>query len=153
MSKRSAGLIMYRRHAAGYEVFLVHPGGPFWARKDLGAWSIPKGELDPEEPPLEAAKREFREETGFTPVGPFLDLGQAKQNSGKLVLAWAFEGDCDPEALTSLPCQIEWPPRSGRVLEFPEIDRGDWFSFDLAHGKLLSGQTIFLERLAAALQA
>ena len=111
------------------------------------------GELGPEELPLEAAKREFREETGFTPVAPFLDLGEAKHKSGKLVLAWAFAGDCEPAALTSIPCQIEWPPRSGRILEFPEIDRGDWFSFALAHQKLLSAQTIFLERLAAALPA
>ena len=151
MSKCSAGLIMYRQHAADYEVFLVHPGGPFWAKKDLGAWSIPKGELDPEELPLEAAQREFREETGFPSIGPFLDLGQARQTSGKVVLAWAFEGDCDPDDLRSISCKMEWPPRSKRMLEFPEIDRGGWFPFAVAQEKLLAGQAIFLERLAAAL--
>ena len=152
MPKRSAGLILYRRRNDGHEVFLVHPGGPFWVKKDLGVWSIPKGELEAEEPPLAAARREFREETGFTAAGPFLDLGEARQKNGKIVLASAFEGDCNPDDLTSVSCRIEWPPRSKRILEFPEIDRGGWFSFPAAHEKILAGQAIFLDRLAAALQ-
>ena len=151
MPKHSAGLLMYRTQAGITEVFLVHPGGPFWARKDAGAWSIPKGELDPGESPLEAAQREFREETGFHSAGPFLDLGEARQRSGKIVAAWAFAGDCNPADLTSTTCEIEWPPRSKRRVTIPEIDRGAWFPFASAHEKILSGQQVFLTRLAAAL--
>jgi predicted NUDIX family NTP pyrophosphohydrolase len=110
MSKRSAGLMLYRRRNTELEVFLVHPGGPFWAHKDFGAWSIPKGEYLDGEDPLDAAKREFTEETGFAAQGPFLDLGDLKQPSGKLVSAWAFEGDCDPEKLKSNTFTLEWPP-------------------------------------------
>ncbi len=153
MPKRSAGLILYRKQGDSHEVFLVHPGGPFWAKKDLGAWSIPKGELNAGEPPLHAAPREFREETGFLADGPFLELGEARQTSGKVVLAWAFEGDCDPDQLTSISCQIEWPPRSKRLLEIPEIDRGAWFSIADAYGKILAGQRVFLDRLSSALQS
>ena len=115
MPKRSAGLLMYRRHNRQLEVLLVHPGGPFWAKKDLGAWSISKGEYVEGELPLEAAKREFQEETGFPAAGDFLELGTVQQASGKVVSAWAFEGDCDPSKLVSNLCQIEWPPRSGRM--------------------------------------
>jgi predicted NUDIX family NTP pyrophosphohydrolase len=141
--KRSAGLLMYR----GREVFLVHPGGPFWAKKDLGAWSICKGEYVDGEPPLEAAKREFQEETGFVAEGDFLDLGTVKQAGGKLVSAWAFAGDCDPAQLISNRCQVEWPPRSGRMIEIPEVDRGAWFSMSEARERILKSQTPFLDRL------
>lgn len=128
MPKRSAGLIMYRMRDGDLEVLLVHPGAPFWANKDLGAWTIPKGEYGEEEQPLDAAKREFHEETGFVAEGIFLELGTVKQNGVKLVSAWAFEGDYDPSNLVSNLYQIEWPPHSGKRTEFPEIDRGRWFA-------------------------
>jgi len=128
MAKQSAGLLMYRSRDGQLEVFLVHPGGPFWAKKDLGAWSISKGEYVAGEPALEAAKREFQEETGFPAEGDFLSLGQVQQAGGKVVTAWAFEGDCDPSQLISNRCEIEWPPHSGRKMEIAEVDRGDWFS-------------------------
>src|SRR5262245_34698214 len=120
MPKRSAGLLMYRARPSGVEVFLVHPGGPIWAKKDLASWTIPKGEHNDTEDPLEAAKREFREETGFIAQGPFAHLGEVRQASGKLVAAWAMEGDCDPAQLVSNTCSIEWPPGSGKKLEIPE---------------------------------
>jgi predicted NUDIX family NTP pyrophosphohydrolase len=142
---------MYRWREAVLEVFLVHPGGPFWAKKDMGAWSIPKGELEPGEEPLEVAKREFREETGFAPHGQFLELGTIKQAGGKIVTAWAFEGDCDPTRLTSNLCQVEWPPRSGRVIEFPEVDRGNWFSIAAAREHILKSQKPLLDMLCTAL--
>jgi predicted NUDIX family NTP pyrophosphohydrolase len=148
MSKQSAGLLMYRRGHQQIEVFLVHPGGPFWAKKDLGAWSIPKGGYGDEEQPREAAKREFREETGFTAEGDFLDLGEVQQSGGKRVVAWAFQGDCDPAALTSNLCHVEWPPRSGRKIEIPEVDRGAWFSLNEARKRILKSQEPFLDRLA-----
>ncbi len=147
MAKRSAGLLMYRQRDGQLEVFLVHPGGPFWAKKDLGAWSVSKGEYADDELPLEAAKREFREETGFAPAGEFVELGTVQQ-SGKLVTAWAFEGDCDPEDLVSDRFQMEWPPRSGRLAEFPEVDRGAWFSMSAAKERILKSQLPFLDRLA-----
>ena len=130
MPKRSAGLLMYRWKQDGIEVFLVHPGGPYWANKDLGAWTIPKGEYDNDEEPFAAAQREFFEETGFTPDGEFLGLGEVRQRSGKLVTAWAFLGDCDPTQLKSNSCEIEWPPKSGKQLQIPEIDRGRWFAIN-----------------------
>ena len=147
MAKRSAGLLLYRRGAHGLEVFLVHPGGPFWAKKDLGAWSIPKGEYGEDEDPLAAARREFTEETGFAVSGPFVELGTIRQASGKLVSAWAVEGDCDPAALVSNLCEIEWPPRSGRRLEIPEVDRGEWFSLEGAGQRILDSQRPLLELL------
>ena len=147
MSKRSAGLLMYRRRAGQFEVFLVHPGGPFWAKKDLGAWSLPKGEYDESEQPLEAAKREFEEETGVAARGDFLALGEVKQAGGKVVSAWGFEGDCEPGKLTSNLCRLEWPPRSGRFVEFPEVDRGEWFSLVDARQRILKSQQPFLDRL------
>ena len=150
MAKRSAGLLMYRRDP-GLEVFLVHPGGPFWAKKDMGAWSICKGEYAEGELPLEAAKREFQEETGFTAQGNFLELGVVQQAGGKFVSAWAFEGDCDPGKLISNRCQVEWPPRSGRMIEIPEVDRGGWFSIDAARERILKSQTPFLDRLSQML--
>jgi predicted NUDIX family NTP pyrophosphohydrolase len=132
MAKRSAGLLMYRRKRDEIEVFLVHPGGPYWTNKDQGAWTIPKGEYGDDEEPLAAAQREFFEETGFAANGEFLSLGEVRQRSGKLVTAWAFRGDCDPMQLKSNTCEIEWPPKSGKCLQIPEIDRGQWFTMDEA---------------------
>jgi predicted NUDIX family NTP pyrophosphohydrolase len=152
MPKRSAGLILFRRTGAGVEVFLVHPGGPFWARKDAGSWSIPKGEYTGGaggEDALAAAKREFQEETGFTANGNFIALGELKQPGGKIVSAWAVEGDCDPAQLRSNTFQMEWSPRSGRQMEVPEVDCGGWFSIESARTKLLKGQLGFLDRLVA----
>jgi predicted NUDIX family NTP pyrophosphohydrolase len=148
MAKRSAGLLLYRRNEHGLEVFLVHPGGPHWSKKDLGAWSIPKGEYTDAEDPLAAAKREFLEETGFTVDGIFVALGSIKQIGGKVVSVWALEGDCDPAKLTSNLCQLQWPPRSGKKIEFPEVDRGAWFSLQEAHDRILASQSPMLMRLA-----
>jgi predicted NUDIX family NTP pyrophosphohydrolase len=151
MPKRSAGLLMYRRHNRDLEVFLVHPGGPFWAGKDLGAWSIPKGEYVDGEQPLEAARREFQEETGFAALGSFLELGAVTQASGKVVSVWAFEGDCDPGNLVSNRFELEWPPRSGRLIDIPEVDRGDWFSISAARERILKSQAPILDRLSQRL--
>jgi len=147
MAKRSAGLLMYRHRGDRVEVLLAHPGGPFWAKKDLGAWSIPKGEFDSDEDSLRAAKREFEEETGVTPEGDFIALGAQKQAGGKIVMAWAVEGNCDAPGLKSNTFSMEWPPRSGRMAEFPEVDRWGWFSVDEAREKILAGQKAFLEKL------
>jgi predicted NUDIX family NTP pyrophosphohydrolase len=149
MPKRSAGLLMYRRRDDHVEVLLAHPGGPFWAKKDLGAWSIPKGELDSDEDLLLAAKREFEEETGLVPEGTFIALDELKQPGGKIVTAWAFEGYCDASQLKSNTFSMEWPPRSGRMAEFSEVDRWEWFSLDEAGKRILAGQKVFLERLLA----
>lgn len=153
MAKQSAGLLMFRHRNGATEVFLVHPGGPFWAKKDLGAWTIPKGEYTADERPLDAAIREFTEETGFPAEGSFLELGTIKQPGGKLVSVWAFEGDRDPVALVSSTFQMEWPPRSGRQAEFPEVDRGAWFSFAEAHQRILQSQVLALDMLAERLGA
>jgi predicted NUDIX family NTP pyrophosphohydrolase len=150
MPKRSAGLIMYRRRLGDLEVFLVHPGGPFWANKDKGAWSIPKGEYIEGEERLEAAKREFQEETSFTAAGPFLELGTIRQAGGKIVTAWAFEGACDPADLRSNVCQTEWPPRSGRQIEIPEVDRARWFSIPQAREHILKSQEPLLDAFCKA---
>lgn len=147
--KRSAGLVMYRRREGRLEVFLVHPGGPFWVKKDHGAWMIPKGEYMNGESGLDTAKREFQEETGFLPAGEFVELGMVQQFGGKLVSAWAFEGDCDPEQLVSNTCEIEWPPRSGRKMEIAEVDRGRWFSIAEAREYILKSQEPFLDRIEA----
>jgi predicted NUDIX family NTP pyrophosphohydrolase len=147
MAKRSAGLLMYRRRDGEVEVFLVHPGGPFWAKKDVGAWSIPKGEYSEGEDPLKAARREFTEETGFEADGDFIDLGTIRQAGGKLVSVWAVEGDCDPAELRSNTCMIEWPPRSGRQLEIPEVDRGAWFGIEEARQRVLKSQTPMIDLL------
>ena len=152
MPKRSAGLLMYRGMGDELEVFLVHPGGPLWAKKDKGAWTIPKGEYEEDENPLAAARREFEEETGFHAAGEFVDLGWVKQKSGKIVTGWAFEGNCDPDMLISNTCEIEWPPRSGRRLEIPEVDRGSWFSLDEARKYIRAEQEKLLDRLQDALQ-
>lgn len=151
MPKRSAGILLYRRNHDELQVFLVHPGGPFWAKKDLGAWTIPKGEYTEAEEPLTAAVREFQEETGFSLSGEFLSLGNIRQLSGKIVSAWAIEGDCDPEKLVSNTCEIDWPPRSGKKLEIPEVDRGAWFTLDEARVRILNTQTSFLDTLAQLL--
>ena len=149
MARRSAGLLLFRRRDGELEVFLVHPGGPFWAKKDLGAWSIPKGEYAEGEDPLSAARREFEEETGFAPPADSAALGEVKQAGGKVVMAWAAEGDCDPGKLVSNTCVIEWPPRSGRKLEIPEVDRAGWFLINEARERILKSQQPFLDRLAA----
>ena len=146
---RSAGLLLFRRSAKGLEVLLVHPGGPFWAGKDLGAWSIPKGEIGPGEDPLEAARREFEEETGFVPEGPFVELMPVKQRGGKVVQAWAARGDWDPSRLSSDTFSMEWPPRSGRTQQFPEVDRAVWFALPEARRRILPGQIPLLEELAS----
>jgi predicted NUDIX family NTP pyrophosphohydrolase len=149
MPKHSAGLLMYRRSGGHLEVLLVHPGGPFWTKKDTGAWSIPKGEHDEGEEAFAAAAREFQEETGLVAHGPFLPLAQVKQQRGKIVQAWAFAGDCQPESLKSSTFSLEWPPRSGRRQEFPEVDRAGWFSLDEARRKIVPGQAPLLDELAA----
>ena len=140
---------MYRRSNGEMQIFLVHPGGPFFANKDVGAWGIPKGEYDEDEEPLDAAKREFTEETGFAPVGKFIELGSIRQKSGKIVMAWAFEGDYDPAKLVSNTCRIEWPPHAGRSLEIPEVDRGGWFGITEARASIRKEQEPLLDRLAA----
>jgi predicted NUDIX family NTP pyrophosphohydrolase len=147
MKRQSAGLLMFRRRGASVEFLLVHPGGPFFQRKDLGAWSIPKGEYQDGEEPLEAAKREFEEETGVVPRGEFLPLGEITQSSGKIVTAWAFEGDCDAAKIRSNTFSMEWPPKSGKSKEFPEVDRADWFPLELARTKILKAQAAFLDRV------
>ena len=152
MAKISAGLVVYRQRAGRLEVFLVHPGGPFWAKKDIGAWSIPKGEYSPAEDPLTVARREFEEETGVRPRGAFRPLGDVVQPGGKHVSAWAVEGDLDPAALVSNTFELEWPPRSGRKARFPEVDRAEWFLPDVARDRILSGQRPFIDRLARLLE-
>ena len=147
MRKISAGLVMYRINGDRLEVLLVHPGGPFWTRKDERAWFIPKGETTPNEDALAAAKREFQEETGMKPEGPFIDLGSVKHKSGKIVQAWGFEGDCDTRALSSNTFTMEWPPRSGQKQEFPEIDRAEFFSLKDARSKIYPAEFEILLRL------
>jgi predicted NUDIX family NTP pyrophosphohydrolase len=147
----SAGLVMYRKRPSGIEVLLVHPGGPFWRNKDLGAWSIPKGEVEAGEELLDVARREFLEETGHEPEGPFLELGAVRQKAGKTVHAWAFEGDCDPDALRSNDVLIEWPPRSGKKQRFPEVDRAEFFELGLAKTKINPAQAALLDELARRL--
>jgi predicted NUDIX family NTP pyrophosphohydrolase len=151
MAKISAGILLFRRRPAGAEVMLVHPGGPFWAKKDAGSWSIPKGLADEGEDLLAAAKREFLEETGAAIEGEFLDLGAHKQSGGKTIVAWACEGDFDPASLTSNMFSLEWPPRSGRMAQFPEVDRAAWFSIDEALEKTTKGQRTILDVLTRRL--
>lgn len=143
----SAGILLYRIRGGALEVFLVHPGGPYWRNKDLGAWSIPKGLLEQGDNPLAAAKREFREETGSSVDGEFVTLAPLRQSSGKMVHAFAVEGDIDAAAIVSNLFPMEWPPRSGRMQEFPEVDRGDWFTLREARDRILSGQRAFLDEL------
>jgi predicted NUDIX family NTP pyrophosphohydrolase len=154
MTKRpnvSAGLVLYRRRGDQLEIFLAHPGGPFWRNRDAAAWTIPKGVLNEGEDPLDAAKREFEEETGLKPEGPFLSLGAIRQRAGKLVHAWAWEGDADASATTSNVMRTEWPRGSGQFLSFPEIDRCAWFPADVARVKMNAAQSELLDRLEAAL--
>jgi len=147
--KISSGLLMFRRRAGALEVLLAHPGGPFWVRKDLGAWTIPKGEIAEGEDELAAARREFEEETGRRPEGPFHSLGSVTQKAGKIVHAWAFEGDWDPASLRSNTYQVRWPPGSEQWRTFPEVDRAEWFSLDEARRRINSAQAELLDRLAA----
>jgi predicted NUDIX family NTP pyrophosphohydrolase len=144
---------MFRRPAGGLELLLAHPGGPFWSRRDAAAWTLPKGEIAEGEDPLAAAQREFLEETGFASAPPYLLLGELRQKSGKRITAWAFEGDADPSALVSNPFEMEWPPRSGRMQRFPEIDRVAWFTPPQARVKLIAGQAPFVDALEALLAA
>lgn len=150
--KRSAGLLMFRRRDGRVEVLLVHPGGPFWAKKDDGAWSLPKGLVDLGEDELLAAIREFEEETGFTAEGEFIALTPLKQPSGKIISAWAFEGDCDPSAMKSNMFTMEWPPKSGTMGEFPEADRAQWFDLAAAKVKIIQGQKGFIEEFEDFIQ-
>ena len=145
--KQSAGVVLYRLRDSKVEIFLVHPGGPFWAKKDAGAWSIPKGEFADDENPLATAKREFAEETGCIIDGDFIELTPVKQPGGKLVYAWAIEGDCRAESIKSNLFTLEWPPRSGKRKEFPEVDRAAWFDLTTAKDKILKGQVALLEDL------
>jgi len=147
MSKQSAGLLLFREVSGRLEVLLVHPGGPLWAKKDEGAWSIPKGEFEGNEEPVAAAKREFKEETGFTVDGEMISLEPLRQPSGKLVYAWAIKRDLDPSQLKSNTFSIEWPPKSEKYQEFPEIDRAAWFAIEEATRKILKGQAAFLDQL------
>ena len=149
MATTSAGILMYRHSEAGIVVLLVHPGGPFWHNRDLGAWSIPKGELETGEDPEAAARREFAEELGGEATGPLQPLGEVRQSAAKRVLAYALHGDLDVTAVRSNNITIEWPPRSGRTLQVPEIDRAAWFAIPLAHQKILAGQRPLLDRLEA----
>ena len=147
---RSAGILLFRREGGETEFLLVHPGGPFWARKDAGAWSIPKGQIEEGEEPRACAIRELEEELGAAPeLDPddLVELGEVKQKGGKVVTAWAAEGDLDADAIRSNTFTMEWPPRSGRTAEFPEIDRAGWFGIETAREKLVAAQTVFLDRL------
>ena len=150
-AQNSAGILVYRFESNVLKVFLVHPGGPFWKNKDAGAWTIPKGEFTEEESPLEAAKRELKEETGHVVSGNFIELGSIRQKSGKRVFAWAIEGDLNAENITSNHFEIEWPPRSGKKASFPEVDRAAWFNLEEAEKKILPAQWPLLEVLRSLL--
>jgi predicted NUDIX family NTP pyrophosphohydrolase len=143
---------MYRKRGGVLQILLVHPGGPFWDKKDIGSWSIPKGEFSQDEDALKAARREFEEETGFLPTGNFSRLGAIKQPSGKLIHAWAFEGDLDAGKIKSNTFSMEWPPHSGKQQEFPEVDRGEWFTMETAREKILKGQVGFVDELQRVLE-
>jgi predicted NUDIX family NTP pyrophosphohydrolase len=153
MPKQAAGILLYRRGRNGLEVLLAHPGGPLWARKDYGAWTLPKGQFTDGELPLDAAKREFEEEMGSKPAGEFQTLGTLKQPSGKIIHAWAAEGEFDCATVKSNLFTMQWPPRSGTMSEFPEVDRAAWFSIEEARVKILKGQSPFLDRLLALLNS
>lgn len=149
MAKQSAGILLYRKKGRQLEVFLGHPGGPFWAKKDLGSWSVPKGEYQAGEEPLQAAVREFEEETGYRPSGNFIQLATIRQKGHKTVHCWAVEGDLDAERIVSNRFEIEWPPRSGKMKSFPEIDRAAWFPIDIAREKINERQAGFIDELVA----
>jgi len=150
--KQSAGILMYRFRGGLLEVFLVHPGGPLWTKRDQGAWSIPKGEFSEPEEPLEAARREFEEETGIRLSGELTPLGSARQPGGKMIHIWAKQGDCDAASITSNTFSMEWPPKSGKQQEFPEIERASWFPVEAALKKVHQGQVIILDRLLAQIR-
>jgi predicted NUDIX family NTP pyrophosphohydrolase len=152
MPKKSAGLLLFRESSGQFEVLLVHPGGPYWARKDEGAWSIPKGEFAADEDPLEAARREFEEETGFKARGDLVPLEPLRQPSGKLVFAWAMRMNLDPSGFRSNTFTMEWPPNSGRMQDFPEVDRVEWFPIESARRKILRGQAGFIKQLEHILE-
>ena len=157
MAKKSAGFLIYRFRNKRLEIFLVHPGGPFWAKKDEGAWSLPKGEYEAGEEPLSVARREFEEETGFAVEdvvnqNAFHELDDLKQAGGKIIKAWAAEGDCDAAAVRSNMFTMQWPPRSGKQAQFPEVDRAGWFQIKQASRKILKGQAGFLDQLCALLE-
>jgi predicted NUDIX family NTP pyrophosphohydrolase len=152
MAKKSAGILVYHKNSEKYEVLLVHPGGPFWAKKDLNSWSLPKGEFEDEEDPFSAAKREFEEETGFPIKGEFIDLNPVKQPSGKIIYSWAVKGEIDANNVKSNLFKMEWPPRSGAIKEFPEIDRAEWFDLETAEQKIISGQIPIIENLKKILE-
>ncbi len=152
MVKKSAGILAYRKKESSYQVFLVHPGGPFWAKKDAHTWSIPKGEFEVPEEPLKAAFREFREETGFDISGDFIGLNPVKQPSGKIIYTWAVEADFDENEMESNLFDLEWPPRSGKFVKFPEVDRGGWFTFPEAEYKIVKGQMPILQELNRKLE-
>ena len=152
MAKQSAGILLYRNTNKTLEVFLVHPGGPYWIKKDDGSWSIPKGEFEGDEEPLNAAKREFEEETGVKISGEFIALNPIQQKSGKKVYAWAVEGNIDPEKIKSNNFEIEWPPKSGKMKSFPEIDKAQWFGVDNAMTKINSEQSFLIKELEDKLQ-
>jgi predicted NUDIX family NTP pyrophosphohydrolase len=145
--RKSAGILVYRRRSSSVEFFLVHPGGPFWKNKDVGAWSVPKGEFEEGEDPLKAARREFEEETGIAVNGEFVELKPVKQKSGKVVYAWAIESDMDLSEIVSNTFMFEWPPKSGKYIEIPEVDKGGWFTYEEAKAKLIPGQVPILEEL------
>ncbi|HUA97436.1 MAG TPA: NUDIX domain-containing protein [Terracidiphilus sp.] len=153
MPRKSAGILLYRVRNGELEILAVHPGGPFWVKRDLGSWFIPKGEIEPGEDEFAAAKREFQEETGFDLRGPFLDLGEVRHKGGKIVHAWAAEGDCDPAQIVSNTFTIEWPPKSGRRQSFPEVDRAVFFRLPAARQKLHPAEFELVERLNSALNA
>lgn len=147
MPQQSAGIVLYRIQNNSIQVFLVHPGGPYWSKKDEGAWSIPKGEFNENEEPLAAAKREFQEETGIKIAGEFIQLNPVKQKGGKMVYAWAVEGDIDPAKIKSNSFEIEWPPRSGKMKSFPEIDKAAWFQLNDAQKKIIEAQSTLIKEL------
>ena len=152
VARGSAGLLLFRRGAGGLEVFLAHPGGPFWKRRDEGAWTIPKGAVEPGEDLLDAARREFEEETGIVPRAPFLELGSIRQKAGKVVHAWAWEGDADPAGITSNAMRTEWPRGSGHWVTYPEVDRCAWFDLSTAREKINAAQAELIDRLEALLK-
>ena len=152
MVKQSAGILLYRLKKHEPEVFLVHPGGPFWSKKDAGVWSIPKGEIDEKEEALKVAFREFKEETGYELEGDFMPLQPIKQKSGKIVYAWTGERDVDENKITSNSFEIEWPPKSGKMKSFPEIDKAEWFDIPTALSKIFPSQQLFLHALQEKLK-
>jgi len=147
MDKKSAGILLYKKTGHDYYFLLVHPGGPLWMKRDLQSWSIPKGEFEDDEDPLAAAIREFLEETGYAVSGDFIKLDPVRQRSGKTIFAWALEGDFNASTIKSNSFELEWPPKSGTKKSFPEIDRGEWFSYDIAKEKIIQGQLPLLEQL------